>query len=208
MQEIATLIYKSIWKIFRWTGHAISHLLTWVVLYCNNVRFKNIHTNGVPFVKVARGGKCTIGNYFRVNNTVQSNPIGRVQRCMLVVGRNAGLSIGNNVGMSSTAIVAHKNVTIGNFVQIGGGVCIYDTDFHSLDPEIRQNNKTDREMKKCSPVIISDNVFIGAHSTVLKGVTIGENAVIGACSVVTKNIPANEIWAGNPATLIKKLGDG
>jgi acetyltransferase-like isoleucine patch superfamily enzyme len=207
MQKIATLIYKAIWRILTLTGVAISHLLTWVVLYCNNVRFKEIHTKGVPFVKVARGGKCTIGNNFRVNNTIQSNPIGRVQRCILVVGRDADLSIGNNVGMSSTAIVAHKNIQIGNFVQIGGGVCIYDTDFHSLDPEIRQNKKTDREMKNCAPVIISDNVFIGAHSTVLKGVTIGENAIIGACSVVTKNIQANEIWAGNPAKFIKKLGN-
>ena len=54
-------------------------------------------------------------------------------------------------------------------------------------------------------MIIEDNVFIGAHSTILKGVTIGQNSIIGACSVVTKNIPPNEIWAGNPAKFIKKL---
>jgi acetyltransferase-like isoleucine patch superfamily enzyme len=54
-------------------------------------------------------------------------------------------------------------------------------------------------------VIIEDNVFIGAHSTILKGVTIGVNSVIGACSVVTKDIPANQIWAGNPARFIRAL---
>ena len=47
--------------------------------------------------------------------------------------------------------------------------------------------------------------FIGAHSIVLKGVTIGKHSVIGAGSVVTKNIPDNEVWAGNPARFIRRL---
>ena len=54
---------------------------------------------------------------------------------------------------------------------------------------------------------IKDNAFIGSHSTILKGVTIGENAVIGACSLVSKDIPANEIWAGNPIKFIKKIDE-
>ena len=59
--------------------------------------------------------------------------------------------------------------------------------------------------KKCAPVVIEDNVFIGARCIILKGVTIGENSVVGAGSVVTKSIPANEIWAGNPAKFIRKI---
>ena len=61
------------------------------------------------------------------------------------------------------------------------------------------------QIKKKSPVIINNNVFIGAHSIILKGVTIGENSIIGACSLVTNDIPANEIWGGNPARRIKTL---
>ncbi|WP_407429082.1 acyltransferase [Arcticibacter sp.] len=46
---------------------------------------------------------------------------------------------------------------------------------------------------------------MGAHSIVLKGVVIGRNSVVGAGSVVSKSIPENEIWAGNPCRLVRKL---
>jgi acetyltransferase-like isoleucine patch superfamily enzyme len=139
-----------------------------------------------------------------MNNGNMGNPIGRPQKCIFFVDRGATLTIGENVGISSTAIVAHQQIAIGNNVKIGGGVCIYDTDFHSLNPESRKHKETDKPQTRNKPVVIGDNVFIGAHSTLLKGVSIGENVIIGACSVVTKSIPPNEIWAGNPAVFIKK----
>lgn len=58
---------------------------------------------------------------------------------------------------------------------------------------------------KSKPILIKEGAFIGAHSIVLKGVTIGKYSVIGAGSVITKDIPDNEVWAGNPARFIKKL---
>ena len=96
-------------------------------------------------------------------------------------------------------------ITIGDNVTIGGNTVIYDTDFHSLNPEIRLNKSIDKLNAKSGKVTIKDNVFIGAHSTILKGVTIGFNSVVGACSVVTRDIPDNEIWAGNPAQFIKSV---
>jgi acetyltransferase-like isoleucine patch superfamily enzyme len=169
------------------------------------VQFKKFDTNGVPYVMVARGGICIIGDKFKMNNGLHGNPIGRPQSCVFFVDKGATLQIGNNVGISATAIVAHYSITIGDNVKIGGGVCIYDTDFHSLDSKARANPKLDIALRSKAPVVIGDNVFIGAHSTILKGVTLGDNAVIGACSVVTKNVPANEIWAGNPAKLIRAI---
>lgn len=53
-------------------------------------------------------------------------------------------------------------------------------------------------------VIIKNDVWIGAGATILSGVTIGNGAVVGARSVVTRNIGDYEMWAGNPAKLIKK----
>jgi acetyltransferase-like isoleucine patch superfamily enzyme len=107
--------------------------------------------------------------------------------------------------MSSTAIVCHNKIEIGDNVNLGGNVVIYDTDFHSLNPIERLNRELDIKGTKTKPVKIGNNVFIGAHSTILKGVFIGDNSVIGACSVVTKNVPENEIWGGNPAKFIKKI---
>ena len=88
--------------------------------------------------------------------------------------------------------------------RLWGGTSIYTTDFHSLDPIIRASDE-DQKYRRCAPVVIRDNVFIGAKCIILKGVTIGENSIIGAGSVVTKNVPANQIWAGNPAKYIRNL---
>lgn len=57
----------------------------------------------------------------------------------------------------------------------------------------------------CAPVVIGNDVFIGVKCIILKGVTIGDGAIIGAGSVVTKSIPANQIWAGNPAKYIREI---
>lgn len=205
MQNIITLLFKAIRLIWRLIGNTIDRARVWMLLYGNNIQFKGFHSHGIPYISIARGGTCVIGNNFKMNNGLKGNPIGRPQPCTFVVDRNARLEIGSNVGISSTAIVAHSYVKIGNHVKIGGGVCIYDTDFHSLDAHERSDEQLDRSYEKKSPVIIEDYAFIGAHSTILKGVTIGKNSIIGACSVVTKSIPPNEIWAGNPARFIKSL---
>ena len=54
-------------------------------------------------------------------------------------------------------------------------------------------------------IIIGNDVYIGIGAKILAGDTIGDGAVIGAYSVVTKNVPAGEIWGGNPAKYIRKV---
>lgn len=56
----------------------------------------------------------------------------------------------------------------------------------------------------CGEVRIKKNAFIGTGTIITKPVTIGERAIVGAGSIVTKNIPDDEIWAGNPARVIRK----
>jgi acetyltransferase-like isoleucine patch superfamily enzyme len=56
----------------------------------------------------------------------------------------------------------------------------------------------------CAPIVLSDYVWVGANSVILKGVEIGLGSVIAAGAVVTKSIPPNEIWGGVPA---RKIGE-
>jgi maltose O-acetyltransferase len=60
---------------------------------------------------------------------------------------------------------------------------------------------------KMAPVVIGDNVFIGARSVVLPGVTIGDRAVIAAGSVVTRDVPADAVVGGVPARVIGSSPD-
>ncbi len=118
------------------------------------------------------------------------------------VESGASLKIGDNVGMSSTRLWVHDSVTIGNHVKIGACVLITDTDAHPMNYMAR---RTTNEGTKSAPIVIEDDVWIGAHSIILKGVTIGARSVIGAGSVVTKSIPADCVAAGNPCRVIRRI---
>lgn len=149
------------------------------------------------------GKHITIGNNVKINSGYKFNPIGGQERTMLVIKDNGKIKIGNNVGISNSTIVSHDEIIIEDNVMIGGSCKIYDTDFHSIQFN-KRIDKCDNDIKT-SPIIIKKNCFIGAHSIILKGVTIGEGSVIGAGSVITKDVPSNEVWAGNPAKYIRKV---
>jgi acetyltransferase-like isoleucine patch superfamily enzyme len=93
-------------------------------------------------------------------------------------------------------INAGEGVSIGRKVIFASGVKIISGNHDLMD-----RNKHVVSM----PIIIHDNVWIGANSVILPGVVIGINSVIGAGSIVTKSVPDNVICAGNPAKVIKIL---
>jgi len=202
MKNIST-IYKAVRKIKEKTFSNIYTPIAHINLLLNGVQInRGLRVNGFIKVYVTRRGNVILGKNCKINSGNNHNIIGRQQKNIFWV--EGTLQIGDNVGMSCSSIICKHNIIIGDNVTIGGNTVIYDTDFHSINPETRKNKTLDNKMAIKAPVIIGNNVFIGAHTTILKGVTIGQNAVIGACSVVTKNIPENEIWAGNPAKFIKK----
>lgn len=143
-----------------------------------------------------------LGNNVIFNSHTRYNFVGIFKPSSIAVLKYATLQIGNNVGFSGVSLYASKRIEIGNYCQFGGNVCIWDTDFHPLDYYSRRiHNENDIKSK---PIIIGNDVFVGANSIILKGTSIGDRSIIAAGSVVTKNIPADEVWGGNPIKFIRK----
>ena len=155
--------------------------------------------------RVASKASIKIGDNFYYSSGRNLNPLCASDRGMICVNDGALLSIGKNVGMSSTRIWSHSSITIGNNVLIGGGCILVDSDCHSLQWMDRREITHDVAHKKCAPIVIDDDVMIGMNCLILKGVHIGARTVIGAGSVVSKDIPSDCIAAGNPAKVIKRL---
>ena len=172
------------------------------ILFCGVSVGKNVHFRGKVFFKNARGsrGAIVIGDNVNINSSLAADPIGGDTRTILYTRNKGKIIIEEGVGLSNSTLVSDASITIGAYTNIGGGTKIYDTDFHSLNPDVRLNGDTDI---KSNPVCIGSRVFIGGHSIILKGVTIGARSVIGAGSVVTKDIPSDCIAAGNPCKVIR-----
>ena len=108
------------------------------------------------------------------------------------------ITVGKNVFINSGCCFQDQGgIEIGDNVLIGQQVVIATLN-HDLMPEKRGNMLP-------APVKIGNNVWIGAHATVLSGVTIGNGAVIAAGAVVTKDVPENTVAAGVPAKIIKTI---
>lgn len=112
-----------------------------------------------------------------------------------------GMTVGKNFGRLSGVILDPSHcwlITIGDNVTMAPRVHILCHD---------ASTKQFLGYTKIGRVNIGDNVFIGAESVVLPGVTIGDNVIIGANSTVTKDIPAGSVAAGSPARVICTLDE-
>lgn len=120
--------------------------------------------------------------------------------------------IGEDCNICSHCLVENEasigdRCTIKCGVQIWDGIEIEDDVFVGSNvtftndkyPHSQNENWTLLKTRVCK------GATIGAGSTILPGITIGGGAMIGAGSVVTKNIPAGELWVGNPARFVKKI---
>jgi acetyltransferase-like isoleucine patch superfamily enzyme len=187
---------------FRYINKLISRVFYLFILKVRNVEYKSMPLI-IGKLVIHNSGTCRFGENLTFRGSLTSNMVGLYKPCTIAVKIGSILSIDDNSGFSGVSIYCSNSITIGKYVNCGGNVSIWDTDFHPLNYEARRVH--DVSQIATAPVIIEDDVFIGANSIILKGVTIGKRAVIGAGSVVTKNIPADEIWAGNPARFIKRV---
>ncbi len=170
-------------------------------LHCLLVNIKTGKNNtyiGAPWFKRAQNSTITIGSNCIFLSKQASNSLGLHHRCMISTNSaTSSINIGDNCSFSGITIAGLKSISIKNGVRCGANVTITDSDWHSDDPRSGGS----------SNVVIEENVWIGANTIILKGVTIGKNSLIGANSVVVKNIPANVIAAGNHCKVVKQMND-
>lgn len=151
-----------------------------------------------PFSKTAVDGKVIVRNRSRITIGDKFRVLAAHVPVELGAGECGRITIGDNTFINSgTSIGSLSSVSIGNNVAIGNYVLIMDADFH---------NPLDHTLPGAkAPIVIEDDVWIGARVTILKGVTIGKHAVVAAGAVVTKDVPAGALVGGVPAKLIRFL---
>lgn len=135
-----------------------------------------------PYRKFSLGTKSVIESYCCINNAVGDVVIGDHTR----------------IGIHNTII---GPVTIGNHVNLAQGITVTALNHNFIDTTLR----IDEQGISTNPVVIGDDVWIGANAVILPGVTIGRHVVVAAGAVVTKDVRDNCVVGGVPAKVLKDL---
>jgi acetyltransferase-like isoleucine patch superfamily enzyme len=162
----------------------------WVKLFLNPFK----HTKGknsricrytrmdvMPFNNFVLGEDSTIEDFCTINNGVGDIIIGKRTR----------------IGMSNVLI---GPVSIGNDVILAQNIVMSGLNHGYEDITLPPHNQPVTKKQ----ITLEDEIWIGANSVVLAGVTIGKHAVVAAGSVVTKNVPPYSVVVGNPARVIRQ----
>jgi acetyltransferase-like isoleucine patch superfamily enzyme len=177
-----------------------NNLFNLFVLRRNGVKIgSGLRINGRIYIYNC--GEIIIGNNVTINSGEAFSPVGGQSRTRLIAYRGARLEIGDNVGLSNSTIVSQCDVSIGDSTLIGGSCNIWDTDFHSLDSNIRGTSK---DVGKSLPVHVGKNAFIGAHCIVLKGARIGDRSIVRAGSVIASTIKDDIVYKGHSQAEISR----
>lgn len=167
-------------------------------------------------VKVRHGYQITAGKNLILEDNVSLNALSTngiklgdhvsiARDCILfctgvIAHKGIGITIGDRTGISARAYFAGQGgITIGDDVIMGPGVQIFSENHNFSDAVITIKEQGITKQT----VVIGNNCWLGAGTTILAGVTVGDGCVIAAGSVVNKSIPANSIVAGVPAKVIK-----
>ncbi len=161
-------------------------------------------SDGNPLLRISpdvKLGKCVTLHAF-VN--LYGCEIGENTRIGAFVEVQKGARIGSNCKISSHSFIC-EGVTIEDGVFIGHGV----TFINDLYPRAVAGNGLPQSESDwtCISTIVRKGASIGSGSTILGGVTIGADSMVGAGSVVTRDVPPGVIVAGNPARVLRRVGE-
>jgi maltose O-acetyltransferase len=141
---------------------------------------------------VTNAGRMVIGERVQLVSTIATLELVADHDGLLEIGPRTLVNFG-------CSLVATKLVRIGPHCHIGPYTMMLDNAFHRVEPERRL------ERPPSEPIVIEENVWIGARVIVMPGVTVGKDSCIGAGSVVTSDVPPRTLAAGVPARVLKEL---
>lgn len=141
---------------------------------------------------VTNGGRMIIGDRVQLVSTIATLELVSDAGGLLEIGERTLVNFG-------CSLVATKLVRIGAHSHIGPYTMMLDNDFHRVEPERRL------ERPESKPIVVEENVWIGARVILMSGVTVGKDACVGAGSVVTADVPPRTLAAGVPARVIREL---
>ena len=143
---------------------------------------RSVRMDTPPYRKFFLGDYSVVESFACINNAVGDVIIGDHTR----------------IGLHNTII---GPVTIGNHVNLAQGITVTALNHNFSDAEKR----IDEQGVNTTPVVIGDDIWIGANAVILPGVTIGSHSVVAAGSVVTKDVPPHSLVAGVPAKIIRQI---
>lgn len=144
--------------------------------------YHSVRMDTPPYRRFSLGRHSVVESFCCINNAVGDVIIGDHTR----------------IGIHNTVI---GPVTIGSHVNLAQGITVT-----ALNHNFEETGKRiDQQGVSTNPVVIGDDVWIGANAVILPGVTIGNHCVIAAGAVVTKDVPPHSLVAGVPAKIIKTI---
>jgi len=143
---------------------------------------RSVRMDTPPYRKFYLGDYSVVESFACINNAVGDIIIGDHTR----------------IGLHNTII---GPVTIGSHVNLAQGITITALNHNFSDAEKR----IDEQGVNTTPVVIEDDIWIGANAVILPGVTIGQHSVVAAGAIVTKDVPPHSLVAGVPAKVIKQI---
>lgn len=149
---------------------------------CGSKIYSSVRMDTPPYRRFAIGKRSVVESYSCINNAVGDVIIGDDSR----------------IGLHNTVI---GPVTIGSHVNLAQGVVVTALN-HCFD---NAQLRIDEQGVATQPVVIGDDVWIGANAVVLPGITISSHVVVAAGAVVTKDVPSHSLVAGVPAKVIKSI---
>lgn len=185
------------------TSPKIKHLLDWLIMNQRDARprwyirllaplyqhrgrgskiYRSVRMDTPPYRRFWLGRSSVVESYCCINNAVGDVTIGDYTR----------------IGIHCTVI---GPVCIGHHVNLAQGITVTALNHNFGDTAKR----IDEQGISTKPIVIGDDVWIGANAVILPGVTIGKHCVVAAGAVVNKDVPDNCVVGGVPAKIIKEI---